>query len=1466
MTVIMKRMTFAFAVVVFVCSAARGSDAAVLEPASSLPLAYDVDVVVAGGTLAGVEAACAAADQGARVLLVESRPYVGYDLCGTQKLWLDESSETPETPLTQALFNGKTVVTPLEVKIALDNALLDNGVQFLTGCFPAELLVASGGTPGGVTVVNRSGRQAIRAKVIIDATPDAVLARQSAAPFEPFVPGPKQSRYIVVGGTLQAATNGVSGSQVPGVLYQTNYPVFEYTATVQFDSDTFRSRSAALNQVRSAVYDPSSLMSDHAEHLLYLPDHMIIPAVATSQYSPADMPLGAFRPQGIDNLYVLSAYAGITNALARQQLQESPCNFARVGQRIGVEAAATASGVTTPSNLNYRVAATAAVDRVATEVSPSFRYRDCPQLDLASHDLPVLGRWDVVVVGGGTSGGPAALGAARSGARTLVVEYQDELGGVGTAGLVSRYWYGFRTGFTAEINDAVNIDSENWRPVAKSEWLRAELLEVDAEIWFGSFVCGAVTQSNKVAGVVVATPFGRGVALADVVVDSTGNADVAAAAGAASHYSISALGDLSVQVAGYPHRELNTQFNNTAYAMVNDSDVLDRWHLMLTQRSQRSGKYDMGQLIDARDRRRIIGDYILTTEDILTQRTFPDTISHHKSNFDAGALPDAEMFLVKDMKGPVYTCNMPYRCLTPKGLEGLLVTGLGASVHRDAMTLTRMQADLQNQGYAAGMAAALAAGTTGGVVRDIDIKALQGDLVAAGCLEARVLTDQDSFPMSEQAVSNAVQTLHNLTIDVHMSKEYDDTLPALAVVMGNPETSIPLLQNAYQSSVAPEKKMNFARVLALMGNGTGKQTLIDAVEAESAWGQGWDFSNQRAYANSFGPVDRKVIALGFTRSPEVHAPLLSKLQALDSSSPLSHYKAVCLALRLNKDPSLAEPLADLLNKPGVKGHVQPLTYYDASGASQPLPRHQVNSSGGDQLNAKFKEVLVAALLYECGDDDGQGQEILEAYTQDVNGHFAAYADLVLGDAEQAPPNVIVADYNDLTGGGAGQANQGGGTGLSGNWTGTGTIDVFDEDLTAPVGTGYALTQSGNSRSIKGDYSAARQNYRTLTTALTNNTVWFSFLLHNADATSGGGLGFNQSSWDPVNPLVRSQGSDLLLNGSTVASTVFTEDQTALVLGKITVQDSGNDTFEIWVDPDLSGGEAGLPAPTGTDSASDFFDSAGITNIANISYLNAKLDMIYLSDGPDGFADVTGWPPLPELLAYESFEPASVGSFSAGNKGDLTWSTYGGAITNDKDLTYSGGSVLVNGGNRALFVEGKYSPGTTITSFANFTFAQQTNDVYFSFLASTTSNVFIQLYVSDTPNDDHSGSGTLDTAAAKGDLVTARLQAAGGANRSNSGDIGDSQDLNAFIVGRLSKSGAGNFDTLDMLVSPTSHVEPATWTTNITRDIQIDAVDTFGIRIWDLQDGEDAWIDEVRIGTTFAAVVPRASAGTVCIVK
>jgi len=116
------------------------------------------------------------------------------------------------------------------------------------------------------------------------------------------------------------------------------------------------------------------------------------------------------------------------------------------------------------------------------------------------------------------------------------------------------------------------------------------------------------------------------------------------------------------------------------------------------------------------------------------------TICHHLSNFDAGAFPTSRMLLLKDVKGPAYACDLPYRCLIPKGIDGMLVTGLGVSADRDAMTLIRMQADLENQGYAAGTAAAMAAGS-GVDVSKIDVRDLQKKLLDKGILEKRVLSE-----------------------------------------------------------------------------------------------------------------------------------------------------------------------------------------------------------------------------------------------------------------------------------------------------------------------------------------------------------------------------------------------------------------------------------------------------------------------------------------------------------------------------------------------------------------------------------------------------------------------------------------------------------------------------------------------------------------------------------------------------
>jgi NADPH-dependent 2,4-dienoyl-CoA reductase/sulfur reductase-like enzyme len=144
----------------------------------------------------------------------------------------------------------------------------------------------------------------------------------------------------------------------------------------------------------------------------------------------------------------------------RHQLNNSPYRLAPIGKEIGKAAAELASKTEVPKDIDYLASTGDEAKFAVSESAKSFRFNDRPEVKLSGNQLPVLGRWDVVVVGGGTSGAPAALASARAGARTLAIEYMDELGGVGTAGMISTYWYGFRNGYTAEVDKGSGYERE----------------------------------------------------------------------------------------------------------------------------------------------------------------------------------------------------------------------------------------------------------------------------------------------------------------------------------------------------------------------------------------------------------------------------------------------------------------------------------------------------------------------------------------------------------------------------------------------------------------------------------------------------------------------------------------------------------------------------------------------------------------------------------------------------------------------------------------------------------------------------------------------------------------------------------------------------------------------------------------------------------------------------------------------
>ena len=74
-----------------------------------------------------------------------------------------------------------------------------------------------------------------------------------------------------------------------------------------------------------------------------------------------------------------------------------------------------------------------------------------------------------------------------------------------------------------------------------------------------------------------------------------------------------------------PPHDLGARYVNTDYLFVDDTDVLDIWRAFVSARDKYRHNYDIGQLVDTRERRQIVGDYSLTPMDIYLRRTFPDT-------------------------------------------------------------------------------------------------------------------------------------------------------------------------------------------------------------------------------------------------------------------------------------------------------------------------------------------------------------------------------------------------------------------------------------------------------------------------------------------------------------------------------------------------------------------------------------------------------------------------------------------------------------------------------------------------------------------------------------------------------------------------------------------------------------------------------------------------------------------------
>ena len=139
---------------------------------------------------------------------------------------------------------------------------------------------------------------------------------------------------------------------------------------------------------------------------------------------------------------------------------------------------------------------------------------------------------------------------------------------------------------------------------------------------------------------------------------------------------------------------------------------------------------DIPPQIGVRETRRVMGDYVLTEEDVLGCASFPDTIGVNGWPVEDHVAGDV-VFRWPDIPGSRGFNHLPYRMLLPLGLDNLFVVGRCASMTHGGQSAARVSGACFVMGEAAGVAAAMAV-RGNGTVRDVDVGALQAALVRQG--------------------------------------------------------------------------------------------------------------------------------------------------------------------------------------------------------------------------------------------------------------------------------------------------------------------------------------------------------------------------------------------------------------------------------------------------------------------------------------------------------------------------------------------------------------------------------------------------------------------------------------------------------------------------------------------------------------------------------------------------------------
>lgn len=442
---------------------------------------------------------------------------------------------------------------------------------------------------------------------------------------------------------------------------------------------------------------------------------------------------------------------------------------------------------------------------------------------------------DVLVVGGGPAGLMAAQAAAEDGLKVLLIDNRSFLGGNMTIGLPVLGFLGQkgnqiikglpekwiqrlrRKNAASEHHpDPLHMSVTLVEPEAVKTEALSMMIESGVEVMLHTYFADVIMDGQVIKGIIIESKAGREAILTRVVVDCSGDADVAYQAGVPCERGDENHGTqpptLMFCMAGVDTERLRTSIveeprtyltdfipaeyygQNRQFIVVGLRSLMDKGRedgfVLPTKRTiiitgLRKGeawinmsavagvnaidpesltygeikgreqivdiqgylmKYVPGfenayftktaPFLGIRETRRIVGEYVMTKDDILNRARFDDAIAVASYPIDLHDPQNGDATL--QWSGDCY--DIPFRSLIPLGVENLIVAGRSISTTHEAMSAIRVMAPCMAMGEAAGRIAKMAV-LNEVFPRKVKVKELQRELVRKGAYLNKKVTD-----------------------------------------------------------------------------------------------------------------------------------------------------------------------------------------------------------------------------------------------------------------------------------------------------------------------------------------------------------------------------------------------------------------------------------------------------------------------------------------------------------------------------------------------------------------------------------------------------------------------------------------------------------------------------------------------------------------------------------------------------